>query len=217
MLLPVAAPEPIVSLDLAKRHLRLEPDDTSEDEYLEFLIATATGELDGPHGTLGRALGRQTWDLVFGGWAAGEPAPITAPWWAWHGAAAGWRIALPMPPLISVDAVTYRPDGAEPLVLATSDFTAHGIGAPEGGFLSFPDGSSPWSLSWTGGRMTVRFTAGYPAAGEPPKSTVPAPLVAAILLMVSDLYENREAKQNANLVANPTVARIVAPYRRMAL
>ena len=45
----------------------------------------------------------------------------------------------------------------------------------------------------------------------------PAPVEAAILLRVADLYENREAVTDRSLYDNPTFLRLLAPYRVMAL
>lgn len=46
---------------------------------------------------------------------------------------------------------------------------------------------------------------------------VPAPVRAAILLRVGDLYENREAQTDRPLHGNPTFERLLNPYRVMAL
>lgn len=59
----IIPPEPIVSLDEAKRHLRVEHD--SDDVYIDGLIAVATAWLDAPDGWLGRALGEQTIEAAF--------------------------------------------------------------------------------------------------------------------------------------------------------
>ena len=45
---------------------------------------------------------------------------------------------------------------------------------------------------------------------------MPAPVAAAILLRVGDLYENREAVQDRSLYDNPTFARLLAPYRSLS-
>ena len=45
----------------------------------------------------------------------------------------------------------------------------------------------------------------------------PAPIDAAILLMVGDLYMNREAVVERQLFSNPTYDRLLAPYRVMAV
>ena len=46
---------------------------------------------------------------------------------------------------------------------------------------------------------------------------MPAPVEAAILLRVADLYENREAVTDRSLYDNPTFLRLLAPYRVMVL
>ena len=45
----------------------------------------------------------------------------------------------------------------------------------------------------------------------------PAPVEAAILLRVADLYENREAVTDRSLYDNPTFARLLAPYRSLSV
>jgi hypothetical protein len=53
---------------------------------------------------------------------------------------------------------------------------------------------------------------GIPA--ETPKNDLPAAVVAAILLVAGDLYLNREGQQDTPLHENPTVMRLLWPYRR---
>lgn len=45
----------------------------------------------------------------------------------------------------------------------------------------------------------------------------PAPIEAAILLQVGDLYGNREAQADAELYLNQTYERLLAPYRVMGV
>ena len=49
-----------------------------------------------------------------------------------------------------------------------------------------------------------------PAGSE---SGIPASFVAAVLLLVGDLYEHREAQTEVDLSANKTVERLLWPYR----
>ncbi len=44
-------------------------------------------------------------------------------------------------------------------------------------------------------------------------STAPAPVKAATLLMIADLYENREAQTERQLYVNQTYERLLNPYR----
>ena len=46
---------------------------------------------------------------------------------------------------------------------------------------------------------------------------LPAPVRAAILLRVGDLYENREAQSDRPIVGNPTFERLLSPYRHMSV
>lgn len=46
---------------------------------------------------------------------------------------------------------------------------------------------------------------------------LPAPIEAAILLAVGDLYENREAQADVQLFDNRTYTRLLAPYRVMGV
>ena len=53
--------------------------------------------------------------------------------------------------------------------------------------------------------------------GQSLPDPVPAPVEAAILLRVGDLYENREGQTDRPLHGNRTFERLLQPYRVMAL
>ncbi len=53
----------------------------------------------------------------------------------------------------------------------------------------------------------------YINAPEPLDATAPAPVKAACLLLVGDLYSNREALVERPLSKNPTFERLLNPYR----
>lgn len=57
----VTPPDPVVSLEEAKVHLRV--DGSDEDALILGYIAAATGHIDGPDGWLGRAIGIQTLEM----------------------------------------------------------------------------------------------------------------------------------------------------------
>lgn len=47
-------------------------------------------------------------------------------------------------------------------------------------------------------------------------TTVPSPIKSAAMLMVNDLYENREAQTDRQLYRNTTYERLLNPYRAHA-
>ena len=57
----------------------------------------------------------------------------------------------------------------------------------------------------------------YINATEPLDDTAPAPVKAAALLLVGDLYANREALVERPLSKNPTFERLLHPYRVQVL
>lgn len=59
--LVVTPPDPLVSLEEAKAHLKVTTDD--EDDLIEIYVAAASAHVDGPFGILKRAVGRQTLEV----------------------------------------------------------------------------------------------------------------------------------------------------------
>jgi uncharacterized phiE125 gp8 family phage protein len=186
-LITAPAVEP-VSLSDAQEHLRAGiggTDATLIEAYLQ-----AAREAVENH--TGRALMPQTWELRLQGF------PDSA-------------ITLQVPPLLSVTSVRYTaPNGTDTLL----DPASYQIEAP------FGPAAQPATLwpavgtTWPGTRLDdrsavrVRFQAGYANAGA-----VPAALRAAILLVLGELYENREASAAKPLSEVPAVRRLLDPYR----
>jgi len=48
-------------------------------------------------------------------------------------------------------------------------------------------------------------------------SELKAPIMAAMLLLIGDLYANREAQTTAELKPNPAFERLLWPYRRLGV
>jgi uncharacterized phiE125 gp8 family phage protein len=93
-LVVITPPDPVVSWEEAKVHLRQDSDD--EKTYVETLIAAATAWIDGPAGWLGRAIGPQLLEWRVSCWPDGD------------------RFRMPMEPEIEIASVKYiDPTGSE--------------------------------------------------------------------------------------------------------
>lgn len=189
-LVSAAASDP-VSLAEAKLHLRV---DGSEDNTLiEALIGAA---VDFATRFLGRALIDQTWDLYLDAFPDDDAA-----------------IKIPLPPLIEVLGVYYLDAAGAEQTLAEAAYVVDAYGDP-GRVLLIATGSWPTPKE-TANALRVRFRAGYiDASVSPAEDRVPAAIKAAILLMVGDLYANRE-ETIAGVISSAsfTVERLLRPYR----
>ncbi len=209
----ITPPVSIVSLELARQHLRLDPND--DDILIEAYINAAQGMIDGPGGWLGRCIGQQTLELRMDG--------FTTPIWAWNydtsgifwGAqdnyanlSAAWpssRVELPFPPLINVTSVTYEDGQGQVQTLPSSAYLASDEGLDTAYGTTFPSGR------WEAGAVRIRYQAGY--------VSTPGPILAALLLMVGDLYQNRETTVTGRSVGavtvpmSTTVEALLGPYR----
>lgn len=194
--LVVIPPDPVVTWAEAKEHLRLDGD--GERVFVEAMIAAATAHIDGPAGWLGRAIGLQTIEVrlpAFG---------VTS-------------IALPYPPAVDIVSVEYVDGNGEAAILDDEDYE-----------LSGPLLRPAWPKSWPtaqwrgceGEAVRIQYRAGY--AVNPDAETIvpniPAPIKAAILLMVGDLYRFRTSASDMNITATSipmslNVEALLNPYR----
>jgi uncharacterized phiE125 gp8 family phage protein len=195
LLAPIRVAGPVempVSLEEAKLHLRLDGDD--EDTLVEALIDAATQYLDGWSGILGRCLISQQWSVSTGCWP-------------------GRRLRLPFPGLRDV-AVTYRDAAGASQSLGSGLFQT--FDDARGTVVEFLSGfSAPTLQSERADAVTISFTAGY---GDS-RADVPAPIRAAILLLVGHWYQNRETVNVGNIVAELpfTVRSLIEPFRRVGV
>lgn len=193
MLAPVLITAPAatpVSLTEAKAHCRVDHDD--DDALITALIAAAVGHLDGWTGVLGRALVTQKWREQFGGFGA---------------ALCALRLALA--PVANIESVVYVDfDGQHTLDPARYVVVSEALGCAL-------RPASGWNWPPTARRfdaVTVTYVAGTPAAD------VPAPIKAAILLIVGHLYQHREAVAENTLATLPfAVDALIAPFRRVGI
>lgn len=61
--------------------------------------------------------------------------------------------------------------------------------------------------------VKVRYVAGYTSGGSPDTNPMPKPLRFAMMLIIGDLYANREAGSDKAYQINPTVASLLQFYR----
>ncbi|MER9014512.1 hypothetical protein [Mesorhizobium sp. M0898] len=156
-----------ISLAEAKAQLGIKIT-TVHDTLINRLIAAVTAKLDGESGMLGRALVTQEWKLTL------DCFPT--------------EIVVPLPPLQSVEEITYLDAAGVEQTLATDKYAILGIAGSKRARIV-----PAYGKSWLATRdfpeaVTVSFTAGY---GDD-EDSVPEPLRAAILLHVGHLFENRE-------------------------
>jgi len=188
-----------VTLAEAKSHLRV--DHTDEDTLIGTLIQAAREQIDGAGTYLGRCLVEQTWDLKLD-WFPSNDAPIT----------------IPLAPLRSITLISYTDSDGAAQTLAASVYQTVGVDAHAGGYVL-----EAYEQSWPATRdipeaITIRFLAGYASTGSPAdyRANIPQPIKQALLLMVSDMYHQRQTFGSANLRPVPmstTVMDLLEHYR----
>lgn len=116
------------------------------------------------------------------------------------------RLVLPFRPVIEVSSLTYLDANRAEQTVDAGDFE---LADPE---ILFFSSSLPWEGGlWGREAVRVTYDAGY--------DKIPAPIRAAILLMVGDLYRFRETAMMVTGMAVPmstTVERLLATYRVIA-
>lgn len=162
---------------------------TLNDPVLPIYVAAARATVE-QH--TGRSIIAQQWRLTLDAFPSGSTA-----------------IPLGRPSLLTIDSVAYIDADGDPATLSVED----DITVDADAFI--PAIRPVYGTSWPSTRatpnaVTITFTVGY---GET-AADVPGDLKAAILLLIGDLYRNREAQVVAvSIAANPTVAMLVQPYR----
>lgn len=178
----VAGTEPI-ALDEAKAHLRVVG--TDEDDLITGLIVAAREMAEG---RLNRTITQRERTEVF----------------------ASWRdaLALPKPPIVSVDAVTYTDDLGE--VQTLDDGLYHAATYLEPAVIELAPNFQPPALHFRQHPIAVTYTAGYP------EGDVPRAIRQWMLLAIGTLYQNRESLVNGVSVAalpDDFMSLLLQPYR----
>lgn len=181
--------EPI-SLAETKAHLRV--DGTVEDPLIQSLIITSRLHVEA---ALDIALVSQSWLWTLDRW----PRRRT--------------IALPLRPVIAIDAIRVIDEHDVATTLPTTSYILDGVGRPAR--IAWRDGTVPPTPGRAINGIEVAFTAGYgPAAAD-----VPAPIRQALLLLVAHWYEHREPIEiGSSATAIPqTVSDLLMPHRGVRL
>lgn len=186
-----------VTIAEAKDLLNLRHSD--KDALLQMLVDAAIASIDGADGWLNRALCQQQYDMKLSGF--------------------GSCIRIPLPPLVSVDSITYLDTANASQTLATSQYRVVGIGDRWPGRVD-PGYGIAWPPTYSVDEaVTVRFTCGYPPdAGSPTDyaANVPKPIKLALLQMVNDAFENRGTVAftvTSTIPMSLAVERLLSPFR----
>lgn len=176
------ATEP-VTLAEVKAHLAIIGD--ADDTLLTRLISSAVASFDGAEGRLGRCLITQEWRFDI----AGAFAP---------------GIVLPMPPVISVDEITYLDSAGATQTLDPAAYFAAGLGSSHAATV-FPTTRWPSAQS-----VSVSFTAGFGDADD-----VPEDIRDAILAVIGARFAWRESEVMASgsLSSNPQFTDAIDRWR----
>jgi len=211
--LVTAATDKPVSLAEARQYLKIDSDQTAEDALIDALIATATETC---RQFTGRELVNQTWRLFLDDF----PGSTGGPWWdgVREGAlteipsARRW-IELPRPPLVSVTHVKTYDDADVGTIFAATNYFVDTARVPARVVLR---STASWPVvDRVANGIEVEFVAGHGTNAE----SVPGPLRRGILLLVAELFEQRQETVTGTIVASVphNVAALWRPFRIVTL
>ena len=177
-----------VDLATVKKHLRI--DYVDDDTLIPTYISGAASYMDGYTGILGLAMVSQVWELYCDAFPSDN-------------------LKVPLGPLISVDKIEYLSPSSGLYVdwPTAGNWSADVVSDP--GWI-IPTNSWPVSKDAVNA-VRVTFTAGF---GDDTK--VPFALKAAMLLLIGDLYENRQNTILDRSVDQQSIAfqSLIRPFRR---
>jgi len=190
----ITPPSATPALDLAavKAHIRVDADVTDYDGGLAIYIAAAQAAVEQ---RLGCALLQQVWQAGFPGLDPDN------------------RLTLARGPNLAVQSVAALVGGAyqtlDPSLYAVRPLAGRNVVA----IVKPSTQATPWPVADVDpAAWIVTAQVGWANA-----AAIPAPIIAAMLLIVGDLFDNRSAKVQANIVENPTVDALLSTYRTMSL
>ena len=181
------ASEPLTAAQ-AKTHLRVTH--TDDDTYIESLIVVARHQVEK---YLRMGLIDQTWEYRLDEFPAYDEKPLY----------------VPMKPITAVDSISYVDTDGDSQTWSADEYQVDIYGA-------FPRIIPAYGYSWPSTRdqihaVTITLSVGYADA-----NAVPEDIRHAMLLMIGELYENREESVIGTIVAElPTTARRLLSVHQM--
>jgi uncharacterized phiE125 gp8 family phage protein len=177
-----------VTLSEAKQHLRVTDD--ADNAYITNLIVAARQAVEsGESWSLERSLINSTWRLTLDGFAARVSV-----------------IELPRPPVASITSITYDDAANVEQTLASNRYRLLSDAEPARVMPIYND-EWPEAINYPGS-VRITYVAGYGATA----ATVPQAIKQAVLLLVGDMYENRESiLVGVNSGVLPTVRALLNP------
>ena len=124
------------------------------------------------------------------------------------------EVILPKPPVVDITSVDYY-NTDSPEVLTTWGAANYRLDRPGHRLLLVPGVTLPATAN-RHDAVQITYRTGYIKLDSPEVLDVPWSLRAAIKLVVSDLYENREAQSQLRLQNNERFMSLISPYRVMS-
>lgn len=179
-------PDELITVDDAAEFMRAEFSE-SEEPLIESLITAARQWCEE---YLGRAIGVQTLELRMPGFPV-DNGPIVL-----------------RSPIIEVASVKYLDTNGDEQTVDEADYLVSDAEPAE----IVP--VSAWPVAFgSSDSVRVEYDAGYSAGSPLVSQVMPKTIRTAILMLVADMYTNREAQVEKALLANPTVERLLSQYR----
>lgn len=177
--------EPLTVADVSE-YLRL--DDSPTDTLLiSSLITAARQHLEN---YLNRFIAQQTVELALTGWK--DKIDLSAP-------------------LQSVTSIKYLDQNGAEQTLAANQYIVDTYSEPAAIYpaynVTFPN------LYDQENNVKIRYVVGFTSGGSPDSNPLPDPLKFAMMLIIGDLYANREAGGEKAYQVNPTVQNLLQFYR----
>jgi len=154
----------VVDLETMKGHLRVDHD--ADDFYIETLTKSALACVEN---ITNRKLLTQTWTAYADEWPRGD------------------QFTLPYGKLQSVTSVIYLDEDGTSNTVDSGDYIVDILSDP-GRVVLEADKSWPTETLYPSNPIQITYTCGYGVAAD-----VPAPIKAAMMLLVGDAYANRES------------------------